>query len=384
MMTMKNLSRSPANAATRYAALTQLIRRIAIDGDPLALDELHSRRPIFRYAQDTALLLGDFLCRLRESRQTDPTQILDQAYDLTLDKFSRLLPEPKAITRLDDQVKHPGPDCRYYYRAFLAWLESRETDDMRGSQVEEEYKTARLFQQFVTRHFHLSLLEARRSANPTVSRYAWHVDGRGSITVWLPKSMKGEDRRSWLEKNVEDPDPARPGERERIQAHIDARIARGWLVPLEQVENTMACCAQDSDPRMAALFAEQEEHSLPEFVAKEKALSIDRQRKAIRALGPAKLERLVLAVFDNILDKGKTEEALAREHGLSKATFSRFAGSCWGTGGFIQDLWLNTAHVLAHHPRFVEQAHRAGVFRLAKAAASPDRRPRLRSCDYGQ
>ncbi len=55
---------------------------------------------------------------------------------------------------------------------------------------------------------------------------------------------------------------------------------------------------------------------------------------------------------------------LARGFGLSKATFSRFAGSRWQihSDGPIPDLWANTAEVLAHHTPFIQAAKDAGVW----------------------
>ena len=334
------------------------------------------------------MLLSDYVHALRESRHSDATRILDQTYDITVDKFSHLGHDPCLgdDTHSDEQLKYQGPDCRYYYRGFLRWMDDAEMKWVRTSRIEKEYRTARLLQRFVTRHFYLSLLEARRSANPLVSRYSWKIEGRGSITVWLPRTMKGEDRNKWLEENVEDPDPCRPNERERVQAIIDARIVRNRLIPLEYIAGTTACRVRTSNPRQAALYAEREAFGLAEFVAKEKTLSIELQRRAIRTLGPAKLEKLVIAVFDNILEQEMTEEELARKFGLSKAAFSRFAGSRWakkrdGSCGRIPDLWLNTAHVLAHYPKFVQLAEQAGVLASARTAAEADRLVRMRNVD---
>ena len=375
--------------------LVQLIELVAERANGEALNELLQNRPLFRDGDGDLLLLGDFLFRLRQKfllkKRNDATRILDDTYDMTLDKFSHLPPHPDSKDKAShkEQLKYKGSDCRYYYRAFLEWVHVEVRDRACCNQVEEEYVVAGLLQRFVIRHFYLSLLEARRSANPMISRYTWNMEAKGTITVWLPRAMKGSDRRRWLEENVENPDPTQAGERERVQAIVDARIARGYLVPLERVEDTMTCCSLDTGTRLDALFAKQDRCSLPEFVAREKALSIDLQRRAIRALGPTKLEKLVLAVFDNIAESDRTEEELAGEFGLSKAALSRFAGSKWakghdGTTTPIPDLWRNTAQVLRYDPRFTEVAKQAGVFERARAATSTNQPLRMRSIDDEQ
>jgi hypothetical protein len=111
-----------------------------------------------------------------------------------------------------------------------------------------------------------------------------------------------------------------------------------------------------------------------EFIAREKAASVALQRPAIRALGSDKLAEFVLAVMENLLDKERTEEEIARAFGLSKSAYSRFAGSRWNgvktnKRGTIADLWVNVSHVLAKNPMFVDVARQAGVFGPARDIA---------------
>ena len=59
---------------------------------------------------------------------------------------------------------------------------------------------------------------------------------------------------------------------------------------------------------------------------------------------------------------------LAKDFGLSKSTFSRFAGSRWlNSKKAIPDLWLNTAHVLSTYPVFQEVAKETGVWEQVEA-----------------
>jgi hypothetical protein len=124
-------------------------------------------------------------------------------------------------------------------------------------------------------------------------------------------------------------------------------------------------------------------------VAQEKADSIHLQRPAIRNLGRAKVKELVLAIFDNLLPGGKTEECLAAQYGLTKASHSRFAGSHWGQAvrdGMehpIPDLWHNLCSLLVRIPVLVEAAQHAGVWEVV-STWSDKANPRLRGLEHLQ
>ena len=350
------------------SGLRELIEAIVTNADRDALHQLLEKRPVFFKGDNSRALLTDYIhflyLRGNGGSAKVATQVLDKAHDLTLDKFSNLVDDKKVCAG----VKRSGPSCRYYYAAFLEWREKVDSGPDGGGETEREYRDAWSLQRFVARHFYLSLLEARRSINPTVSRYTWNVDGKGAVTVWLPKTLGGSERRQWLENNVDLPDPSRPGERERIQALVDARLARGGLIPLENIDGTLACATTDAHPH----FEGRTPFSLPEFVAREKAMSIDLQRPAIAALGKRALERLVLDIFENLDGREKPDEDIARKYGLSKAALSRFAGSTWPRNGDstnTPDLWRNTAHVLSTVPEFIDVAERAGVAKCAKTIA---------------
>lgn len=361
-------------------ALQELLERVAWNGEAEALHELLARRPLFRRTGWGALLLGDYVRQLWEEalsrRHAEAAAVLDAAHDLTMDKFCNL-PD------MSDTVKRPGPDCRFYYRAFLKKLHEDGAVAGCGSRIKLEYEMAWQLQRFVDRHFLLSLLEARRAANPTVSRYAWSANGKGVITVWLPKSMKGPERRKWLEEHIADINPDAPGERERVQAIIDKRLARSRLVPFDQAEKSLA--GQAGWPATwVGDHPEPAPSSFPEYIAQEKAASVELQRPAIRALGSGRLAALVRVVFDNLLGRERTEEEIATAFGLSKSAYSRFAGSRWngaerGERGTIPDLWMNVSHELATNPVFVDVARQAGVFGAARAAADGGHGCRLRS-----
>jgi hypothetical protein len=294
-------------------------------------------------------------------------EIADKAYDLTMDKFTNMPSAFESCGQSRQSVgrkpKRSGPNCRYYFKAFLHRMEQEFANNPPGSKIEEEMKAAAVLQRFVRRHFLLSLLEAKRSTNEFWSRYNWQI-GDNSICVWMPKFLKGKDRRTWLEKNVKDPDPVRPGERERIQRIIGGRFVNMAYIPLQ--DNL----TQDpSDTIIDELMGRSQfGFSLARFVADEKSADIENQRTSIKNLGKEKLKHLVLRIFEDLDADTFQDQQIARDFGLSKSSFSRFAGSRWNVAesSTIPDLWLNTAQVLSTQPEFREAAIEAGVWKAVQ------------------
>jgi hypothetical protein len=217
--------------------------------------------------------------------------------------------------------------------------------------------------------------------NPFISRYSWRVDGRGTITVWMPKYLRGKKRRAWLEKHVDNPDPKRPGERERIQGVIDTTLAIPGFVPFD---------SQRDDGRPGGFpppDVEADRKMRPSFVAflaREKAVSADLQRPAIRRLGFEKIERLVNIVVPNLVTRERTDEDISREFGLSKTAQSHFCGSEWykdkrTAKTVIPDLWRNAAELLSQVDAFRDIAAEAGVFKAAVTIVNQDGPARLRT-----
>jgi hypothetical protein len=107
-------------------------------------------------------------------------------------------------------------------------------------------------------------------------------------------------------------------------------------------------------------------------IAQEKVHNIDQMRPAIRALGKESLHAIIMRIFDDIYGDKFEDNRIASEFGLSKATFSRFAGSRWfekidDEKIQIPDLWQNMAKLMATDPDFMELALSAGIMpRLKK------------------
>ena len=347
--------------------LIQLAMGISQWADHQALRELHANRSVFRNRSNQLVVLAEFLADLRDRDITfqwcgrDPV-VVDQAYDLTLSKFLNL-PSQRPDGR--QNAEHDGPDCRHYYRAFCNHAAAVLKEQPAGNLLDRELRAATLLQTLVTRHFYLSCLECWRRAQKLVRRYRWQVDG-ASLLIWLPVEMSGRRCRRWLETNFPDVDPKRPGERDRLQGRVDRLLARRRVLSLDRLSASEGqVLAHHSRPQCADDISI---HGLAAVVAGEKAENLEAQRPSIKVLGGPTVKRLVETVFESLATNQHKAETIARTFGLSKATFSRFAGCHWrrdsGASGesAVPDLWRNTAHILASCEEFVAVARQAGVW----------------------
>ena len=367
----------------RAEALTALFPRIFLDSDIEALAEVLQHRRCFRFAGHKHLRLSEYLllvCRERSGRPgSGPGLFWDRAYDLALDKFSSLpqdLHTESGTDALKNEMLPPGrTDCRKYYAAVSRCIEKKKRHCGALEPLEEERLAARVFQQVVNWHITLAHRDARRSLlNPFVSRYRWQVDGKGAVTVRMPKYLKGKERPTWLEKHVDNPDPGRPGERERVQAIINERLVMPRFTALEPEKENGSPGGNPPNPAESA----RRRPDLARFLAREKAVCADKQRPAIRALKPKRIERLVLEILDNLHPAGRTHADIARSFGISRSCLSRFAGLDWfkqGEGGrtAIPDLWLNLAMLCSQSDMFREVARDAGVLDTVAAIAARDK-----------
>ena len=367
----------------RSLSLIDLIKKIVANSDHQALAEFHHNRTLFSYNGSAPMLFIDYLNELRKSTAQrewpgrNAFEIADIAYDLTIDKFNNI-PSENRLTLVSKKkntgnMKHQGSDCRLYFRAHFELITKSLKKKRPKSQLEEEYRASRALQGLVRRHFYLSCLEAERKLNPFWSRYYWDVKGIKTC-VWLPVSLKGQQRRAWLEKNIDDPDPSRSEERRRIQAIINRKFVYERLIKIDEavlVLNEDNSLVWPEPIEMAGI-------SLAKVVAKEKAVNIRLQRRSIWALGKKRLKQLILRIFEDIGCDGYNDSKVAKDFGLSKATFSRFAGSQWfQKESSIPDLWLNTAQVLSSHSIFKDIAINMGIWNQIEGVLEKGK-PRLR------
>jgi hypothetical protein len=350
----------------QHFTLLRLAELIARDGDNKALQELHNNRRLFYYHSRSPLRMAEFIDKLRQSSPARrwcnaEADILEKAYDLTISKFSNLpCSDEKSL-----QLKPQGPDCRYYYEAFIKQAEKTIIDNRFYDRDDNrERQMAKLLQNLIVRHFRLSCQECSRRDRKFTTRYLWQVDGH-SMEVFLPADLNGRQRGKWLTENIPDVEPARAGERQRVQAIIDDLTKKRRILSLGDIEeNTIAAKPFDFESQI-----EQELiiKGLADVVAREKADNIELQRDAIQKLGRQKLQQLICEIFDCLAWSKYEAAKIADSFGINRATFSRFAGSSWLTQSGksqdypIPDLWLNTAQTLAGHPVFVRVAEDAGI-----------------------
>jgi hypothetical protein len=317
------------------------------------------------------MLLADFLWKLKEGYQKKlgskrtVDEIVESVYDLTLAKFINL-PLKKQESRKQEKsdptmMKHANVDCRLYYKAVLAKVEKWKQDNPDAGIIEEERAVGQILQNMVVKHFYLSIRECRRSMVSLQVRYFWKVKGK-SITLYYPSWMTAKKLKTWLEKNIDNPKPDRPGETQRIQNEIDANFPRCVKIPLDERWAPENRYIDDFPPRITS--GKTNEFMLT--VAQEKAKNIDKMRPAIKALGKESLYVMILRIFDDINGRKYEDNRIADEFGLSKATFSRFAGSKWSKKlgnkkAEIPDLWQNVAKIVATDSDFMELALEAGV-----------------------
>ena len=371
---------SPHNLDYRSLSFMDLVTRVVQNEDRVALEEIHSRQ-MFYSPKRSRLRLTEYLDFLRAwaARRTwrsKPHETADKAYEVTLDKFSNIpnfyTNDQSMPSSCNVHLKRSGPDCRLYLKAFRNFITQEFTNTPPSGQLDEELRVAKALQKFIKRHFLLSLLDAERNGNPFWSRYFWDLNGH-KVCLWMPRFIQGHQRRKWLQKNIPDPDLLKPGERERIQNIINHKFTHLAFVPFD--ENTPN--PENNRFKPEEIDTEPFCQALPQMIAEEKTTNIKRQRRAIQKLGEPKLKALILKIFES-LDIGNTpDRELAREFGLSKATFSRFAGSHWNKsdGNTIPDLWQNTAQVLAMNPDFKDVVIAAGIWKEVRAmGANPNKK----------
>lgn len=369
----------PISTDRNRMTLLELVVEAIETNDPQPIAEILHHHKFGWSTKADGLTFPEFLEHLVKIQRTTgrsfPDEVWELAVDLTIEKFV-LPPSNVDETRNDPIAGRTNPIC--YYRAFLDWVKNQINLIPRGKILQEAW-VSDAFMRFIKRQFLHSCQEAkRRLADRFSSRYVWHVDGSGSITVRLPRTLPGPQRRKWLESNINNVDPSQPDERERIQSIIDRKLVFGDQVPLDQAEIRSDLVTHPPD----WFSIELDGLRFPEFVAEEKVQAIDYQRPSIREIGPDKLRSLVLTVFDNLLSETYNEKDLAELFGLSKTAFSHFAGSKWYQDGIdkiihVPDLWANVMFLLVHQPRFTDLAMELGFLNEASEVLKDIKQVRL-------
>jgi hypothetical protein len=178
----------------------------------------------------------------------------------------------------------------------------------------------------------------------------------------MPRELKS--KADWLEEHVPNPEPRRPDEKDRVQTIVNDHFPPAGILPLSNLigplsPNQIHETVKKSETKGVV-------DTLAKTVAAEKAANIDQQRRAVRRMGPERLRKMILRIFDDLAHEDYNLTQVADRFGLSKSTLSRFAGAKWAGGsgsakGDMPDLWRNTAQVLASIPLFREMAERCGI-----------------------
>ena len=164
------------------------------------------------------MMIVDYLRFLTDrARERRPVRVAERAYELTVDKFSRL---PEVAVTGSAAGRRPV-DCRHYFRAWLEYLRERHGIVPECPSLAAEQVAAAVLQRLVLHHFQRSLAESHRSQGKT--RYTWQVAG-GELVVLMPRAVVGTARQAWLATHVTEVDPRRPFERERVQRVIDEQF----------------------------------------------------------------------------------------------------------------------------------------------------------------
>ena len=343
----------------------ELARHIVENSDKQALNVLLKSRKLFRLKDEPPLLLPEFLFKLRErslsSGEYDfaEVELADCMYDLTLSKYTNFPNQPKENPDPDSYtVRGEGVDCRNYYRAFLTKMQKKINRGKFTSSAQEEAFAGKVLQRLVYENFWRSEKDCKRNT-PFSIRYNWEAKGK-KFYLWYPSYMFAKNFRMWLEKNVNDVDPSNPNEQRRIQSLIDRRFKRGYSISLDEPKSGNKTFGLDDkshsyDSHEGPLFVK----DLANTVAKEKSRNLKRLRPAIRKLGKKAVESLILQVFSDLSRGEYSATKFVDKYGISKSTFSRFAGSEWvdklgaDEDVTIPDLWHNTANILAENPDFL-------------------------------
>jgi len=348
-----------------------LIDRVVNRAMEKALYYLLENRKLFYY-QTKSLRLSDFVWKLRErtikmrdSKKTVIEEVDDAAYDLTIKKFANLpLNKADMINNENSlkKLKQKQVDCRNYYRVVLSSVEKWKENNPSTSELEEERIVGIILQRLVIKHYFLSRLEFLRKKRPFSVRYIHRV-GKKSISLWYPAGLRAEAIREWIKGNISKSGTDISEEQSRLQAELDKLFYQG-------TPSSDECADPKSNQNIHSKMSESIHSFIPSALARavvfEKINHINDLRPAIKKLGEKTLSQLIFRIFGDLKDDRFRDGDIANDFELSKATFSRFAGSKWKDNHeegnvIVPDLWQNTAKVIASDPDFCESAQTAGV-----------------------
>ncbi len=347
----------------KYSLLStfELIEKIAAQSDLHSLNCFLSERKLLQLNRKR-YLLPEYLQLLRNRKYypfiTIPPnekkleEKIDLVYERTLFKFSILSTHAGEIS---------GPFCDNQYRSLHKQVTMFIEANPNTAQIDLELEIESLIKKMVIRHLKYSWLEACRNINLLYQRYRWQLSS-GTIELMKPISIKGRKFTKWLEEHIENPNPNDVREKQRIQKEINNWFGHSAEMSLDEENGLRNTLHSNYDP-MKLIEEEYLGDKFFEKIAKEKSTNCHLLRSTIRNLGEVKIYQLVHKILSSFEYDEFNDTEIANEFGLSKATYSRFAGRDWKKGGIyeVPDLWRNIAHVVTHDPIFLEVAIDLGV-----------------------
>jgi len=358
----------------------KLIKKIAVHSDAKALNHLLSYRKIF-WLDGIRQLLPEFLLNLRKKyfnpyiiisdNEKNIDEKMDLVYERTLQKFSVLRPK-------NDNPIIEGPYCDNQYKRLYTKISEFENSQKDLTELYKEYEVEKIFQKQVIIHISYSWLESCRIKNRYYQRYTWKLKSR-NIELKKPRWIEGNKFRKWLEKTFIDTNPNDSLVKEQIQKAIFSEFGFNRELRINNIGTNSIELSNNPDQNQK-IDNEYIENHLYQKVADEKADNIHDLRPAIRNLGKKRVRKLVLKILYSYIENYYKDIEISKEFGLSKATFSRFAGSDWNKDNTenkslkVPDLWKNMASVIVADPYFCQAANEVGVIDIIKRISNNPQR----------
>lgn len=342
---------------------SEIIKNIALHSDRISLNHLLATRKLFTL-DGKRYILPEYLWNLKVRRfypfisisnnEGKVDEKIDLTYDRTLQKFSILKPDSSTN-------KDGGPYCDNQYKVLYRKINELISEGMLPNEIQTELEIEKLFKNMIIRHLKYSWLEVCRKTNYSYHRYRWELSDE-TIELMKPRWIKGNEFRKWLEKNIENTEAQRSPERELVQKQIYEWFDYSYDTSMDQESGLTNILDSNEDP----IKSVEEEIFRGKFfkeIATEKSSNSHHLRPAIRILGKEKIYQLVYRILNSFGYDEISDANIANDFGLSKATYSRFAGRDWRKGDSfeIPDLWKNIANVVASDPVFLEAAIDYGV-----------------------
>lgn len=355
-----------------------------VSGDASALNEfITNRQPLKLGGKSVGLLTWLDAEVLRPAKGWNGGDMIPEtARDLCQDRFTRLPEQPDG-----------GIDCRYYYDGFLKHLPAELVDGEYGH-LHPLVSHTRIMERFcgyVRWQWRLCMRDAwRRQQRLTVvhdyippschpspgidaklgvrAEDAGEREARqGGIRLRVPVCIPRAERDAWLERCFGPIDVHAPHVIDHLNDQIDQWLTQEMRSRERRLRGAVESDLFGTSGSTLSIERSWSHDGLAQTVAREKANAPKRLRTSIAALGPERIEQLVLRIFADVISGGTSggyhPASVARDFGLHKSTLTRFAAAHWGPSqqGPVPDLWLNTAQVLAGQACFSKALEEAGL-----------------------